>query len=111
MYLKVIYLLLHLKHYVKIKECLVKMMELINMVLLIEILSYLSYDTHIFDKVAENTEFKNTAVDSFNQGKLKYAFNDYDSRVARGEIEPNPAPREPMSRRAIKTVRGWMGLE
>ena len=70
------------------------------------------YDTqYMFDKVAENTEFTNTAVDSFNQGKLKYAFNDYDSRVARGEIEPNPVPREPISRRAIKTVRGWMGLE
>ena len=70
------------------------------------------YDTqYMFDKVGENTEFTNTAVDSFNQGKLKFAFNDYDSRVARGEIEPNPKSKEPLSRRAIKTVRGWMGLE
>ena len=70
------------------------------------------YDTqYMFDKVAENTEYYNSAADSINQGLFKYAFNDYDSRVARGEIEPNLPEKEPLTRRAIKSVRGWMGLD
>lgn len=70
------------------------------------------YDTQFnFDRVGENTDYYNPAADSVNQNLLKYSFNDYDSRVARGEIEPNPIPKEPLTRRAIKNVRGWMGLD
>jgi len=70
------------------------------------------YDTQPnFDRVAENTDYYNPAADSINQDLYKYDFHDYDSRVARGEIEPDPPRQEPLARRAIKSVRGWMGLD
>ena len=70
------------------------------------------YDTQYnFDRVAENTDYYNSAADSVNQDLYKYAFNDYDSKVARGEIQPNAPEQEPLTRRAIKSVRGWMGLD